>query len=144
MTAQSLPTPVDAEETYVLLADVLAVLDGFTAAGLTSPASIVDAIYARLQEVRPRPVPDGGRLLVMEVHGKLAGDLNYIEATRNFSAAGSVRWSIDVAAAELVERETISRKLARALHVDLIEARSYVDRDRTSRQTARTASARLV
>jgi len=120
----------DPEQQYVLLADVLAQLDGFTAGGLTSPASIVDAIYEKLSAVEPRKVPEGGRRIVLEVHDTAAGDLRYIEATRNLSGVASLRWAIHTAAAELVDREGVARRMGRALGVDLQEARQYVDRDR--------------
>lgn len=123
-------------DTHVRLDDVLGVLDGYSAPSQSmSPISVVDALHEELAGLRARPVPDGGRLIVAELHGTDPGDLAYIEATRNLSSADAVRWAVRIAARELEQRERLARDMSAVMHVDLVDARRYIDGDRDLQAT---------
>jgi hypothetical protein len=126
-------------EVYVLKSDVLDVVNNFTTAWsceFPPPAEVVDALWAALEKLQPRPVPDDGRRIVLEVHDETASDLRFIERTRGLSSVQAVKWAILTAGLELTAREKVARRMAVQLRIDMIEARSYVDRDRMARLIA--------
>lgn len=121
-------------ERWVLVSDVLDLIENFTpAAGVEPPSGygvIVDWVYEAVFAMQDRPVPEDGRRVVLELHGEVADDLRYIETGRSVSAGEALRWAIGLAAIEALEREGIAQAMARKLHIDVVSAREYVEADR--------------
>jgi hypothetical protein len=123
------------DPTYVTVEDVLAILDDFVlpadpAQRPAAPGEVVDALHDLISKMQPRKVPDGGRCIQVELYAGDAGDLYYIEATRNLSGGDALRWAVRIAARELEQRERLARRMASVLQTDLFDTRGYVDTDR--------------
>ena len=107
--------------------DVLALINNLSFVPPRTFSDAVDELHDAVDALELRPLPDGGRRIAVELYGRPVTDLLWVEATRNLSTTQAVRWLIEAGANEALRMEQTARTMARVLHVQVVEARDYVD-----------------